>query len=163
MDKDNNLENIIICQGETPPDIPKRFFKTVTSISLNTLSKGSLVKFSGIHPASNYILRILERDSKMKLWYLGGGGFTLGGLPACFTGPGMGCIQVNTNFIGSFSLADKNYGSLIEGEFYGKKGFLEIGKNYFIPHFNWDDERKLYINSLPRTEPYKKIEVISAK
>lgn len=148
-----NLEEIFKpCQGEKSPQLDGICFENVQKVELGTLPEDALVCFSGCHPASNYILRVLDspelgNQREVKLWYVGGEGRDAMGNPACFTGPGKGCLITKAENI--FSIPNQ-------------KGILEIGKQYALPTFRWDSKENLYVInhfSEVRTETYTKIQL----
>lgn len=155
-----NLEDLFIpCQGEAKPKIDETSYEEARRVDLKNLPEGTIVLFSGKHPASNYIVEVLgspslgpERD--VKLWYVGSGRLTLFGNPACFIGPQSGCLKTKAKNLQSFTMEDCRERKPFA------EGILEVNKQYTLPTFGWNEEKELYVKPYgSRIEAYTQIRV----
>jgi len=139
-------------QDKESPTLDEKLYTEAQRVDLKELPEGSLVSFSGVHPASNYVIEILDPlelggKRNVNIWYIGSDGFDVLGTPACFIGPKSGCLQTEARMLHS---VDTNY----EGE----EGVLEVGKQYGLPEFKWNRDNKLYADRLNmRIEHYTRI------
>jgi len=141
-----------------PPDLDHMIRTEVARVDLGILPEDSLVAFSGLHTASNYVINVLDSHDlgnrrKVNLWYVGSGELTALGTHACFIGPGRGCLQTEARRICSVDLR--------KGLNHVEEGVLEVGKQYCLPTFRWYDGELSadIINS--RIETYTRIELIT--
>ena len=61
-----------------PPDLDHMIRTEVARVDLGILPEDSLVAFSGLHTASNYVINVLDSHDlgnrrKVNLWYVGSG------------------------------------------------------------------------------------------
>ncbi|OGI64705.1 hypothetical protein A2642_01895 [Candidatus Nomurabacteria bacterium RIFCSPHIGHO2_01_FULL_39_10] len=145
-------------QKENPPYIDITLYKEVNRVDLKNLPEGTRVLFSGLHPASNYLVEVLgtpelglKRD--VKLWYLGSGSFNSFGA-VCLIGPQSGCLKTKAKNLYSFTINNRIQRKPDD------EGILELGKQYMLPTFGWDYKKELYADTNNiRLEAYTKIKV----
>ncbi len=157
---EDKIEDYIPCQGEQAPQIDQTRYKEVDTVNLYNLPQGTIVLFKGTHPASNYIIEVLgssqlNSEQEVKLWYVGSDGLTKFGTPACFIGPGTGCLKTKAKNLASFKLGRELFRDKKTSE-----GILKKREEYLLPLFSWKENKELYANYREsRIETYTKIRI----
>jgi len=146
------VSELFVPKGEKAPKVDGSLYELIGRVDLTTLGEGTLVFFSGRHPASNYALKVLGEPEeglqrKVRIWYL-----ATAGISSMF-GPGEGCLETRAMNIQLFDPFSP--GGL------GKQGILETNKSYSLPTFGKDVEEKVVWNrgSGFRIEPYTQIRI----
>ncbi|MBT6774320.1 hypothetical protein HOA91_03025 [Candidatus Woesearchaeota archaeon] len=140
-------------QGKEAPTLDEKLYQEVDQIDLKILQEGTIVSFSGKHPASQYIVEVLGTpgdEREVDIWYIGS--FEISettGYPACFLpNKPPGCLRTKIENIYSIKIAE-------ELEF--TPGVMIKHQNYGLPEFCWEGNRIYADSDQTRTEPYMKI------
>ena len=109
--------------------------ETPTRADLRELPLDTIIQFYGIHPDSVYICQLTGTDTerKIKIWFKGRANCAIGSIDT------MIAMKGAAGFDGA------------------ERGIMEVGKNYVLPHFYYDEHRHLTLNYQVRTEVYTKI------
>ena len=109
--------------------------ETPSRVDLRELPLGTIIEFFGSHPDSKYITLLCGSEShrQIKIWQKGKGNGAIASIDCLFS---------------------RDFENLsLEPQL----GFLEIGKNYFLPDFHYDQDGQVFVQQVPRTEPYTRI------
>jgi hypothetical protein len=148
-------EIFIPIQGKEAPTLDERLYHEVERIDLKVLEEGTFIAFSGIHPASNYIVEALDKpgnEREVDIWYVGTEELNAAGYPACvLPDKPPGCLRTKAENICSIK-ALKDIKKLESTD-----GVMIKHQNYWLPEFCWEGDRIYADSEQTRTEPYIRI------